>query len=380
MEQKKIEIAYVITRFRASGPINQTYYIVKNLNKELFEASVISLFPEQEETKIGMFQELGIKIIQLNMGKADAILHGRKRVAKVLSQIQPDIIQPVGFPPYRMTLGYKGAVKVMTLRNYCYEDYPVKYGKLIGRPMAYMDQQFLKKQKAEGAIFVTCSSSLSKIYKKKMGIEFDYIKNGVDATRFGLRDNQKVVSLRKKLSIPPDKLVFVYSGKVNSRKNQVEAIEGFLRSRISSHAVLLLLGDGEKYEELRNKYNTHSNIIFRGNVTNIPDYLAASDIYVSTSKSEGLPNGVLEAMSIGLPVLLSDIPQHMEILDSSEGVGLFYSIGNLSSLSMQIDTIANSDIASMGKAAHISVIDNFTSEAMSERYQQLYKRIVYLER
>lgn len=47
-------------------------------------------------------------------------------------------------PPYRMTLGYKDAVHFVTLRNYCYEDYPDYYGKFMGTVMAFLDINLIK--------------------------------------------------------------------------------------------------------------------------------------------------------------------------------------------------------------------------------------------
>lgn len=61
------------------------------------------------------------------MSKKKSVLFGKKAVGQLLEQLQPDIVQGVGMPPYRMTLGYKRAIHFVTLRNYCYEDYPDYY-------------------------------------------------------------------------------------------------------------------------------------------------------------------------------------------------------------------------------------------------------------
>ncbi len=104
--------------------------------------------------------------------------------------------------------------------------------------------------------------------------------------------------------------------------------------------MLYILGDGINRDNLMKKYCNASNVIFTGSVSNVEEYLAASDVYISTSKSEGLPNGVLEAMAVGLPVLLSDIPQHKEIFEVDENIGVLYKLGNLTSL---IDSIRKSE-------------------------------------
>ena len=138
-------------------------------------------------------------------------------------------------------------------------------------------------------------------------------------------------------------------------------------------AVLLLLGDGNDRKELESTYSSYENVIFRGKVDNVFEYLQASDVYVSTSKSEGLPNGVLEAMAIGLPLLLSNIPQHIEVLEAGCNCGYSYQLGNTDDLSNLFSRMLNEDLLKMGECSYQCVINNFSAEIMSERYQSLFK-------
>jgi glycosyltransferase involved in cell wall biosynthesis len=57
----------------------------------------------------------------------------------------------------------------------------------------------------------------------------------------------------------------------------------------------------------------YSNISLKGKVIDVDEYLEAADCFVSASLSEGLPNSVIEALAWGLPIILSDIPEHREI-------------------------------------------------------------------
>lgn len=123
------------------------------------------------------------------------------------------------------------------------------------------------------------------------------------------------------------------------------------------------------------KYKDYPQIIFAGQVDNIQNYLSASDIYISSSKSEGLPNGVLEAMACGLPLLLSDIPQHMEIFSINASIGYSYQLGNIKDLSNKIDLILNSNLIEMGESSYKTLQENLTAEIMSKNYQKLYKQL-----
>ena len=58
----------------------------------------------------------------------------------------------------------------------------------------------------------------------------------------------------------------------------------------------------------------------------VKDYLQAADIFISTAVSEGLPNTVLEALSSGLPCILSDIGPHREIIEKNVGAGKLFKL------------------------------------------------------
>lgn len=374
---KKIRITFVETNCKKNGPIKQTLNIICNMDKNVFEPSLITVWPEDaNNSMLEEYKDKKIPVFSANISKKKSIFWGKRAVKEILEQIQPDIIQGVGMPPYRMTLGYKKAVHLVTLRNYCYEDYPDYYGKVLGTLMAFLDINLIKKRMTMGEPFVTCSESLTKMYKSHQNITIPYIRNGVDVSQYTKRKLEDISFIREKLDLPQEKMIFVYSGGFIDRKNQREAIVAFLNMKKNASAVLLLLGDGRDLTQLKSEFGSHPNVLFRGKVSNVNEYLHASDVYLATSKSEGLPNGVLEAMACGLPVLLSDIPQHMEVLEADPTCGHSYSLGNITELTDFMDQMINEDLLKMGEKSYTAVIDNFTAIGMSKRYQQLYLNIM----
>ena len=135
-----------------------------------------------------------------------------------------------------------------------------------------------------------------------------------------------------------------------------------------------MLGGGDLLEVYKGEYGNRSNIDFRGSVNNVNYYLKAGDAYVSTSKSEGLPNGVLEAMASGLPVILSDIEQHLEIYNIDKRIGFVYHQGNAEELGIKMNDIISS-AEEMGKVAYQIAHQYFSAVGMSKQYQELYKQI-----
>ena len=373
----KIKIAFVETNCKINGPINQTFNIIQNMDRTIFEPVLITVWPEDKDNSMmDDYKKLNIPIFSAYISKKKSIFLGKIYITKILSEVKPDIVQGVGMPPYRITLGYRDTVHFVTLRNYCYEDYPDYYGKIVGMIMAFLDIRLIKKCVKKGKPIVTCSKSLTNIYKEKENIAISYIQNGVDVSRYTKKNISCVSEIRNKLELPQGKIIFIYSGSFINRKNQKEAIMAFLNMKKRKDAILLLLGDGTDFKSLKEEYGMNTDILFKGKVFNMNEYLHASDIYLSTSKSEGLPNGVLEAMACGLPVILSDIPQHMEVLEENLECGHSYMLGNVQNLANRMDYMMEEDLRVMGESSYNVVMDNFTSESMSKKYQKEYLKMI----
>ncbi len=106
-----------------------------------------------------------------------------------------------------------------------------------------------------------------------------------------------------------DRFTFVSVGRLDENKNQLMQIEAMARSGLD--AQLLLIGDGVMKEQLQaraKKLGIEHRVRFLGKRKNPYKYLARSDVFLLTSKSEGFPNVLVEAMAVGLPVIATDCP------------------------------------------------------------------------
>ena len=367
----KIKVLYIITSFKKSGPINQLFYIIRNLKRDLFDPVLISINNENSDEIVRRQYEKLLKCIHVPMSKMDIVFGRFSRMKEAITSIKPDVIHTLGiFPDFMIErMGYKN--HILTLRDYCYVGHKDKYGFVIGTILTSLQEYVMNH--CENVL--TCSESLAKMYKCK-NYEFSYIRNGVDVRRFSKASNSRKIELRKKFKIDQSSFVFIYSGQFVARKNQIMAITSFLKIK-KSNVVLLLLGDGPELEKCKQVAREDKRVVFRGNVSNVEEYLIASDAYVSTSKSEGMPNGVLEAMATGLPVLLSNIEQHKEIFMADSEIGLLFDLQSQKDLTTKLQQfIENDKIADWGNHAHLLVNNEFSDFSMSEKYQQKYKEIV----
>lgn len=146
---------------------------------------------------------------------------------------------------------------------------------------------------------------------------------------------------RSTLGINPSDIIMIYAAEFSERKNQEMLITAM--SNLPQNVKLILAGQGEQIEkckelsqksglsfssshELKNSqlaFNDGEKILFIGHVKNLEYYYFLSDICVSSSRIEGLPFNIMEAMSMGLPVIATRIKGHVDLIEEKKN-GLLY--------------------------------------------------------
>ena len=143
---------------------------------------------------------------------------------------------------------------------------------------------------------------------------------GVNLERFkSCKINQEEKSkLRHLIGLSDFDFVLTYVAEINDNKNQVMLLEAFhLVQQAIPEAKLLLIGpahDNEKLQKFSISRGMGSKVIFLGWRDDIPELLNISDLYVASSKSEGLGISLIEAMACNLPVVASKNRGHAEII------------------------------------------------------------------
>jgi glycosyltransferase involved in cell wall biosynthesis len=364
------KILYLISKLRRCGPVNQLYYIIKYLDKKAFEPIILTLFPESDKSMADEFLSLGVKIQCSASTSLKLLLNKNNKLNKYIDDLNPDIIHSTGILPD--IFGSKNLCRahVASIRNYPYSDYPAKFGKLKGTLISIKHINTIKKISYP----VSCSSYIAELFKEKHNINTYVLENGVDTSLFYSANGDNKRNIRIELGLPPEKTIFISTGFFIKRKAHHEIIEAFHKADIKDKACLLILGSGPLYNKFKDK--SSNSIILPGFVKNVNDYLRAADIFVSASKAEGMPNSVLEAMASGLPVLLSDIGPHQEIIEKNPKGGFLFQRGNIGSMSSYFNILLNSNLTLMGAKSAETVKKYYSAELMSSKYQELYKKII----
>lgn len=372
MSTEAVRILYIVSSLRTCGPINQLYGLIKNLDREIFKVKIITLSKEKDDSMLDTFLSLGVEVITAELPKTAMHFFGKRFIQEAARNFCPDIIHTSGVRPDYYAEKWLGSyLHCATIREYAYDDYPIEYGKLIGNIMAVIHLRVLSKIKYP----VCCSFAIAQRLNASHGLRCSVVQNGVDDGRYysNLIPEEKI-ELRKMLDLPTDKKIYVFSGLLIERKDPITLIKAFTGSNISDAACLVILGNGPLYETC--KMIKNDAVLLRGHVDNVLDYLHASDIFVSASYSEGLPNSVLEAMSARLPVLLSDIEPHKEILKNDNKAGETFTTGDIVSLMDKFRQSLLWASSDRGEAACNIIKNYFSARIMSKCYQQMYLRML----
>ena len=136
-----------------------------------------------------------------------------------------------------------------------------------------------------------------------------FMPNAIDCKKFDY-DPEVRSKIREELGIS-DKYVIGHVGRFHYAKNHEYLLRVFaaLCEKGRKEYVLLLLGEGDKMEEMKHlarELKIEDRVYFAGNKSRVYDYYQAMDYFVYPSRYEGLPGTVLEAQVSGLRCLISD--------------------------------------------------------------------------
>ena len=115
-------------------------------------------------------------------------------------------------------------------------------------------------------------------------------------------------------------------------------------------------------------------ILFIGNIDNIPEFLASLDFYIQPSVTEGFPLSVLEAMASGLPMICSDAGGMKDMIQNG-GNGILFKSNDLNSLYKGISkllTMSKDELFVLGKNARKTVQNNYSIQNSSLKYESRY--------
>jgi len=178
----------------------------------------------------------------------------------------------------------------------------------LERFLTLFTDKFINVSKSENSVCLKL-----KLFKKSKS---EVVYNGIKAL---LKDDNAKI----KFDLSGKKVVATIS-RFDYAKNMSLAYEIAKNFKDNPDIVFLWLGDGDdraKFESMAQKDG--ANIIFTGFTGEVPAYLSATDIYLSTSRWEGLPYALIEAQSLGIPIVATNVVGNNEVVENGKNGFLF---------------------------------------------------------
>ena len=171
----------------------------------------------------------------------------------------------------------------------------------------------------------------------RLGKQVEYVPGvGVDFSRIRQYSPAARQAARQKMGVPDDAFVLFYAAEFSDRKSQDVLIRAM--QKLPPHILLILAGDGTQLDHCRalaKELDLEDRISFPGYISNIGAWYPLADAAVSSSRSEGLPFNIMEAMYAGLPVVASSVKGHTDLIADGK-TGLLYPYGDSTACAEQI--------------------------------------------
>ncbi|GGG48424.1 glycosyltransferase family 4 protein [Bizionia arctica] len=169
-------------------------------------------------------------------------------------------------------------------------------------------------------------------FKKYSKSEIEIIKNPLNSDLLNKRD----------VLIPKENII-LNVGRLIEIKNQDLLIRAFSNIKHGNWK-LILVGDGDRYEsykKLISSLKMEEHIILAGNISDVSEYYNKAKIFAFTSKHEGFPNVITEAMSFGLACISTDCPFGPSELIKNNENGFLIPVGDQKALEIGLTELIN---------------------------------------
>lgn len=229
-------------------------------------------------------------------------------------------------------------------------------------------QIVLQRQAYRCAHAVVANSSAARRQLVAEGVapgRIEVIANGIEVDRFAPRTGVRPVRTIATVA--------------NLRKEKAHEVLLAAAARLLLHQPQLrfvIAGDGQRMSELRAlaaSLHIAANVTFLGHCEDVPALLADADAFVLPSRSEAFPNGAIEAMAAGLPVVASAVGGLLDLIDDGE-TGVLVRPDDPVALADAIEALVLSPerAAAIGANARDAVTRRYSFDRMVRAFEDLY--------
>lgn len=303
------------------------------------------------------------------------------RITKILKDLDFDIIHshhPFVLGPLALKLARKRKIPIVYTFHTQYDQYS-HYVPLPSKLVGWFSKNQVRRFAQAVDQISTPAESARKVllgYGVTNGIKV--IPNPTDLTRFKRANGEWV---RQKYHLTREKLL-INIGRVAPEKNLRLLLQSFklIQTKASGQIKLMIVGDGPALAELKqlaSKLEMVDDVIFTGmvNPASVPDYLAAADLFVMTSKSEVKPLAQLEALAAGVPIVAVAAVGANDTITNGEN-GLLVAEDAEAIASGVLDLVFDRERLAKFKQGALDTAENYSYQRIAGEYLDLFDRVI----
>lgn len=337
----QMNVMVLVPNFCKSSPVMGAFLFARFLHQQKINVTFVSLDDNYgiNQTICKEIESSGVPSACLNIkGLKGLVLRGR-RFTKFCRQKQFSVVVAYLFRPTLITAFFTKIRKIVFVRGMLEEDYAMKYGKLIAKLMNSAEGLAIKRMDMVFSLTSDMRNWLvSKGIKKKKIFIF---RNCIDA---------KALDLQIK-DLEPSGDGQIHMGIFSSlipRKSIHTAVEAtaLLVHQYHQNVVLHIAGEGPLFKHLKamtEKLGVEERVLFHGFLKKPFPLMEKMHLVLLTSRSEGLPRCLMEAMYIGKTILAADIHGIRELIFPGK-TGFLFTVGDAGEMAEQINQIIKANI------------------------------------
>lgn len=314
--------------------------------------------------------------VKMSRGVSLSAFNALNEINKIFREEKFDIVQ-YSTPNAALYASIAAKSNKIPVRLYC--QWGIRYMGFEGIKRGIF--KFLEKITCDNSTFIEAESNSirnfaleEKLYSEnKSCVIWNGSASGVDLQKFNLENKQGWKrTIRQQYTLNDMDVVFSFAGRLTADKGINELLYAFLNiEKKYPNVKLFIMGGMDDYDSIDTKLFTEAkssqNIIFTGNVSNVEEYYAASDIFVAPSYREGFGLVVVEAEAMALPAIVSDVPGQTDAV-KKDITGLICKVKSGDSLQKAMEKLVEDPKlrANMGNAAANYARNNYEQNKLFE--------------
>lgn len=357
------KIAFVLTSFDIGGAERQFWYLIDNINRDLFDVHVLLISHTNRKPEIHDHPTARIKKFTMS-GRFDISI-----VFRVLGYIRANGINLIQSQLF-MDNQIARLVGLLARRPVITSVRGEPNSRRLVRRLEF-DLQWLSNHFVVNSNWTKSAVEENGVNPKKITV----IQNGIDPSKFHCVEVKDV--LKQKFGIPSESPVIGIVARLDPVKDHHTFFDAvrIVKDEIPSVVAVVagagdILPDLERYCE---EIGVRRNVLFLGEVTDeLPEVLKILDVFLLTSKRESFPNALLESASAGVPIIATDIHGIPEIVE--DGVnGYLTPAGDSAHMARRaIELLQDSSLRADFAQNGLERVQKFGIRAMVDKYEKLY--------